>query len=463
MHILKKYVGILLLLTPCLKAGAQQQHTAIPLSELLSKVSTQAPALIADSSAIAINQSVAKETKYNWLPNLNLNYQADIGTNNNVPGAYFGFGIVPSNSGGVRPTNVSNAALSNLGIATMDWEIYNFGGYKAQNKVAGSDVKVTQNQYRLSKYQLQANAIENYLQLFQYQNLLRIQQENIDRNLQIRSFIQSLAKSGVRAGVDTSIAEAELSKSRLGLIELTDKYKQVQLQLSAISGIPYQNIVADTTIVKPLLSFAGQMVTDSKDSLSHPLLGYYESLYQNSKEKENLVKKTYLPKIMVEGAVWGRGSSLSSANEFTALNEGWGLTRSNYLVGLGVSYNLTGLKRKQLKLNTQRNTSRYEQNRLNEQKINLQTSSKQAEVELQTSLQRLMEIPHQLAASQAAYRQKYSLYKNGLIDLIELDIAQNLLYRAEADYATAKYVFCHAIFEKAITQNHIEPLLTSLK
>ncbi|MBB6498317.1 TolC family protein [Pedobacter cryoconitis] len=458
MHLFKKSVGLLLLLAPFSQVSAQQQPT-LKLADLLSRVSTQAPSLQADSSAINISKSIAEDTRYNWLPSLKLNYQSDLGTNNNVPGAYFGFGIVPSNSGGIRPANVSSTALSNLGIATLDWEIYNFGGYKAQNKVASSTVKVVQDQYKLSKYQLQGTVIEDYLQLFHFQNLLHIQEENIQRNQQIRTSIQSLATSGIRAGVDTSIAEAELSKSRLTLIELTNKFKQIQLQLSALSGIPYQNIVADTTMVQPLLNINHQLSSGNSNPSTHPLITYYQSLYQNSKEKENLVKKTYLPKVLLEGAVWGRGSSISNANQFDALNQGWGLSRSNYLVGIGLSYNLTDLKRKKLKLNTQRNTSIYEEKRLAEQKVNLETSIHQADVELQTSLDRLAEIPHQLSAANAAYRQKYSLYKNGLIDLIELNIAQNLLYRAEADYATAKYAFLHAMFEKAITQNQVQLLL----
>lgn len=461
MHFLKKIAGLIILLIPFSRLSAQQHYPALKLTELLSRVAAYAPSLRADSSAINIRQSIAQDTRYNWLPAVKLNYQSDIGTNNNVPGAYFGFGEVPSNSGGVRPSNISTAALSNLGIASLDWEIYNFGGYKAQNSVAGSDVKVVQDQYQLSKYQLQASVIEDYLQLFHFENLLYIQQENIKRNQQIRSSIQSLATNGIRAGVDTSIAAAELSKSRLILIELTNKFKQLQLRLSALSGIPYQSIVADTTLVQPLRLM--NMTKGLDTSFSHPLITYYQSLYQNSKAKENLVRKTYLPKVMLEGAVWGRGSSITPGNQFDALSQGWGFSRSNYLVGLGISYNLTDLKRKQLKLNTQRNTSIYEEKRLETQKINLKTSLYQADVELQTSLDRLKEIPHQLSAANAAYRQKYSLYKNGLIDLIELNIAQNLLYRAEADYATAKYSFLHAMFEKAITQNQVLPLLTALK
>ncbi|WP_235324715.1 TolC family protein [Pedobacter lusitanus] len=451
------------MLIPFLRLSAQQNHPPLKLSELLVSVSDQAPSLQADSSVINIRRSIAEDTKYNWLPAVKLNYQSDIGTNNSVPGAYFGFGIVPSNSGGIRSSNISSTALSNLGIASMEWEIYNFGGYKAQNKVAGSDVKVVQDQYRLSKYQLQASVIENYLQLYYFENLLHIQEDNIKRNEQIRNSIQSLAKSGIRAGVDTSIAEAELSKSRLIQIELNNKFRQIQLQLSALSGIPYQKIIADTTIIEPLRNITGRLTAEQNTSISHPLINYYESLYQNSKEKENLVRKTYLPKIMIEGAVWGRGSSITANNQFDALNQGWGFSRTNYLVGIGVSYNLTDLKRKQLKLNTQRNTSIYEEKRLRTQKVNLKTNIDQADAELKTSVDRLNEIPHQLSAANAAYRQKYSLYKNGLIDLIELNIAQNLLYRAEADYATARYSFLHAVFEQAITRNQVQSLITTLK
>jgi adhesin transport system outer membrane protein len=114
-------------------------------------------------------------------------------------------------------------------------------------------------------------------------------------------------------------------------------------------------------------------------------------------------------------------------------------------------------------LNTQRSTSSYEQKRLAEQSVNLDIQIKQADAELQTAMARLNEIPRQLSASRAAYRQKFSLYKNGLINIIELNIALNLLYRAEADFAIAKYTLCRAVFQKAITRNQVGLVLNSLK
>src|SRR5258707_682848 len=111
MHHHKPYWCLALLLLLAITSHAQQRVT---LKDLLNQVDQKAPALIADSASIAIRQAQANETRSNWLPNLKLNYQADIGTNNNTGGGYFGFGVIPSNSRGVRPDANTAAVLTNL-------------------------------------------------------------------------------------------------------------------------------------------------------------------------------------------------------------------------------------------------------------------------------------------------------------------------------------------------------------
>jgi len=438
-----------------------QQPAPLSLKALLTTVDRKAPALLADSAAIGIKQAQANEVRNNWLPNLKLNYQADIGTNNNVAGGYFGFGIVPSNSSGVRAQNNTNTALVNLGIAAFDWEAYNFGAYAAQNKVANSEITIEQNNFQRSRYQLQAYAIGGYLQLMRLQDYLSIQARTIQRNNQIRKSIQSLAKSGIRPGVDTSIAEAELSKARLNYIELNNQYKQVQLQLSAVSGIPSQNIIPDTLMGDKLSDEIGAPVFINTDTTTHPYINYYKSVLQNSRQREDLVRKQYNPKILVEAAAWGRGSSIEN-DRFGALSNGWGFDRNNYLVGVGVSYNLFDLRRKQLKLRTQKTATDFAAKKLDEQRSLLKLSINQADVELNTARQRLIEIPDQLKAATAGYRQKLSLYKSGLTDIIELNAAVNILFRAETDYAQARYAYTSALFQKAITGNQLPAVLNLL-
>ncbi len=443
-------------------AANAQQSPSVTLKELLNRVSQKAPTLLTDSAAILIRQAQAAETRSNWLPNLRLNYQADVGTSNNTTGPYFGFGIIPSSSGGIHNTNVTTAIADNLGIAAFDWEVYNFGKYGAENRVANSDINVEKNLFAQSKYDLQAFTIGNYLQLLRLQDYLAIQFRNIQRNQEILNSIESLAKSGVRAGVDTSIAEAELSKARLNYIELNNQLKQVQLQLSAVTGLPYQSIVPDSTVETALISQRTAYLFPA-DTSNHPLINFYRSVYQNSLERENLVKKLYNPKISIEAAAWGRGSSVDAAGQYNALSTGYGFQRGNYLVGVGISYNLFDLKREQLKLRTQKASTDYAEKKLQEQLQLLSVSANQADVEMQTALDRLREIPNQLTAANAGYRQKLSLYRNGLTDIIELDAALNLLYRAETDYMQAKYDYANALFQKAITENQVNSVLTLLK
>jgi len=461
---LKVNKGLCLLLVLSVSAmtlKAQQPAPPVTLKQLLVRVDQNAPTLITDSSAIKIRQAQAAEVRNNWLPNLKLNYQADIGTSNNVTGPYFGYGIIPSSSGGIHSSNVTTALSTNLGIASFDWEVYNFGYYGAQNRVAQSNIKVEQNNFYQSKYGLEAYTINNYLLLMSLEDYLVIQARNIQRTQEILRSVSSLTKSGVRPGVDTSIANAELSKARLNYIELNNQFQQVQLQLAEVSGLPYQSIVADTLVANQLLDAPPEAF--NTDTAGHPIINYYQSLYQSSKEQERVVKNQYNPKIFVEGAAWGRGSSVDPEGNYNSLSSGLNFQRSNYLVGLGISYNLFDLRRERLKLNTQKTESDYFHNKLEEQKQLLAASANQANAEMQTARLRLIEIPKQLKAASDGYRQKLSLYKNGLTDIIELDAALSILYRAETDYVQAKYAYTNALFSQAITDNRVSTILNLLK
>ena len=458
---ISKYYLVLLLLfiTSVLKAQSSKQ---LLLKQLLKQVELKAPILLTDSAAISIKRAQAVEIKSNWLPSLKLSYQADIGTSNNTTGPYFGFGIIPSSSGGIHSSGVTTTLADNLGIAAFDWEIYNFGKYSAENKVAQSEIKVERENFAQSKFNLVSYTILNYLQLLRLQDFLNIQSRNINRTLEIRRSIQSLAKSGVIAGIDTSIAEAELSKARLNYIELDNQLKKLQLQLSAISGINYQSIIPDSTLENTLIEQPSAYLF-KPDSINHPLINFYRSVYENNLQREELVKKVYNPKISLDAAAWERGSSVNASGQYNGLSSGLGLQRSNYLVGLSISYNLFDLRKQQLKLNTQKANSDYSLKKLQEEQQLLSTSAKQADVEMQTALNRLKEIPKQLKAANDGYRQKLSLYKNGLTDILELDAALNILYRAETDYMEAKYDYSSALFQKAITENQVNSVLNFLK
>jgi outer membrane protein, adhesin transport system len=432
--------------------------TSMGLKDLLYRVGKQSSFLMSDSAAILIKLAQQNAAKYNALPTFTLNLQGNLGTNNNLPGGYFSYGIVPGNSR-VRNEGSDATILTDLAIASVNYTIYDFGERREQRKVAASDVSVEQLRFNQKKYDLEAYVIDTYLQWLQIEDLLAIQTQNIDRTTEIRQSIMALAKSGIKAGVDTSIAEAEISRLRSNYLELDGQRQQLKIILAAITNTPEEQLRADTTYSSRLIAQSMAAALNDSNNSQHPILQYYQSLYQNSKQKAELVKKSFYPTISLQGAVWGRGSSVSARDEFRALGKGLGLERGNYLVGVGITYDLFDIKRRQLQMRTQEEVTNYANQQYKEKQLLLNLNESKLNARLVTMKQKLLEIPNQLAAAQAAYRQKLSLYKNGLINIVELNIALSVLYRAETDLIAAKYMYCKTLFEKAINSNQVQTLL----
>ena len=437
----------------------QESYVPIKLNQLLSSVSQHAPSLRTDYVRTQVQQARAAEVKNNRLPSLQLSYQADVGSNNNVPGPYFGFGLVPTNNGGIRADNNYQAVSSNLGIAAFQWEVYNFGQFKAQDQLAQAEATVENHRFEQSKYDLQSFTIYSYLQLLKLHDLIEIQSRSIARNQEIRQSIFALVKSGIRAGVDTSMADAEISRSQLSLIELDNQQQQLQIQLATLAGLSPAQIVADTTAEKILFEQVKNAPIELDGGRQHPLVAYYNALFDKTKMEEKLVAYSYRPKLFLSGAVWGRASSVHSDNSYGSLADGFGLQRGNYLVGMGINYNLFDLRRKKVKLHTQRLMVDEAGQKLQEQQANIAMNIAQSATEVETAERRLKEIPRQTKAANAAYRQKFSLYKNGLIDIVEVNVAQNMLNQAERDYITAKYNYYLALFHQVVAQNNVDGFL----
>lgn len=439
------------------------QKRPISLSALVKRVVHFSPELSTDSASVVISEARLAEAKTNILPNFRVGYQTNLGSNNNVAGPYMAFGVVPSNSRGVRPNSTTKAALTNLGIASLDWELYNFGGYAAERKAAKSALNVEQANYAQNSYELRALSIDHYLNLLKYQELLTIQKQAISRTEQIERSIRALAKSGVKAGVDTSIAGAELSKAKLNFIDLNNTFSRIQLELAAISGLQPTSIIADTNMLSKLSNLEMKLLFTRNDSLQHPLLASYKNSYQASLDQERVVQTSFNPKINFQASVWSRGSSIDANDNFNPLWTGLEWQRGNYMVGIGITYNLFDIGRQHVKLNTQKATSQYHLKMLEQQKTLLSNAIAVANQELYTAHQRLAEIPTQLKAAKAGYRQKLSLYKNGLTNIVELNTALSMLFRAETDHVEARYRYMHALFQRAITTNQLDTILTLLK
>jgi outer membrane protein len=178
---------------------------------------------------------------------------------------------------------------------------------------------------------------------------------------------------------------------------------------------------------------------------------------------ENLIKKSYLPKILLAGSSWARGSSIQYSDQYKSLANGLGYQRFNYALGIAFTYNLfNGIyKKDKLAINRyQLQASEYE---LQQQKLALNSSVNQANNALQTTMDNLRELPVQLKSAEDTYQQKLAQYKAGLISLIDLTNASFVLYRSQTDYIETLNDWYLAQLDKAASTGNLIPFIQTIK
>jgi outer membrane protein TolC len=441
------------------------QGQTLPLNKAISLTLANYPSIRAREAQVRSGMASIVETKDRRLPSLNLFEQVDAGTSNNLGAAYFSGGIVPSISGvSARPENVGTVSTGNIGVAYLQWQATNFGGYKAGIREAYSRLRVDSMDLQRERFYLSGIVLQSYLDLIKNYELSLIQLENLRRADTIRLAIRNYVVSGMRPGVDSSLAEAEYSKAQLNYLDIYNAYKQSKVQLSLLTGL-------DTTAIGPELSndslLLGALNSRSyQDSVRsrHPFLDYFHSIYENSQAREFLIRKSYMPKLYVLAAGWVKGSSIKPNGTLDKdLGTGLGYSRSNYLFGLGITYDLFDLRREKDRLNVQKYQTEAALHNYEQQELSLKNADLQASVNLGTAVDKFRQIPIQLSAASDAYRQRLTQYNAGLSNIIDLTNALYVLNRAQTDLINTKDGVWRAIVQKAYADNSIYQLLSILK
>jgi outer membrane protein TolC len=436
----------------------------ISLQALLDKLASNNELLKSRQSQVQARQAEVKSVAYNRLPSLNTMYQATVGSDNNVQGPYLGMGIMPSVTGGSRSVSNLNPVGGSTALVGLDWEAINFGGYKAQSDVAKAELLSQSSIFAKTQYDLNGIAAAYYIELLRQSELQTINEENVSRLRSLLTSINGLITNGIRPGVDSSVASSELSKSLVSLYNAQRGYALTQAQLSSLTGLSAQAIIADTGSEFKLIT-AGSVFTPTMaiDTLHHPDIALYSSLYDLSQAKLRLEKKSYYPKIMLNADAWTRGSSLNSSDHFNSLEQGYIPSRLNYFVGVSMTYDIMNIARKRLGTTVSKYESESSAHRLAQAKIDISNSLQQSLIESDYERKRLSESDHQLHSASIAYEQQANLYRNGLSSIIELDIALSYYIQARKDYLDAKVGYMRSILNYALVTNSFNSMVQTLK
>lgn len=433
----------------------------ISLGELVDASRLHLPVLLQKQALVNSAQASVSDVKQSFLPQVRFSEQLNLGSDNSLAGSYFTMGMTPSTSAGVRSDNTLQAATGNMAVLYGEYDLVNFGLNGSKIRYAGSITGLQVADQQREAFLVAWQVAKLYFAILKQQYRLDADRQNVRRYDSIFTVISALAKSGLKAGADSSQAKAELSKTRITYNQTAAQVEQLKEQLHFYTGIPVTELQADG-FAKQFLIHTPLPVGMADSVTANPLLDYYIKQRDLLLSREQLIRKSYLPRIVLAASVWGRGSSVQYNDKFTSLSNGLGFQRFNYAVGVAFTYNLFNGMYRRSKLTINRFDTEASNYALEQERSLQQSANRQTETVLLTLQANLVEYPVQLKSALDTYHQKLAQYRAGLISLIDLTNASFVLYRSQTDYIEAISDWYLAQLNKAALSGNLNQFIQTL-
>ncbi len=442
-------------------AAVFSQKPSLTLSALNDSADRYLPRLLEKRALVNSALASVAEARHEFIPAVRFNDQVNIGSDNSIAGSYFPYGIVPSTSSGVRAANDYQGASGNLAILYGEYDLFDFGYKNARINYAKSGHDLSQSDLQREMYILHGRICKAYFNLMISEARMTIERETVKRYDTIFNIIHALTTSGIKPGSDSSLAKAELSKSRITYNQLNEQARNFREEISYLTGVPAQAILPDTLLMS--ISKRKNIPDTRADTATNPLIDYYASLSKLYTANERLIAKSYLPKIYLTAATWARGSSIVYDDQYQSLANGFGYQRFNYLAGVSFQYDLFNGIHKKDRLKTfgfEREAADLE---LSQQQVSLASATRQAQNSIDITEKNLLELPIQYQAAVDTYNQKIAQYKAGIITLIDLTNAAFVLDRSLNDYAETTGNWYLAQLDKALATGQLAGFIQSIQ
>lgn len=458
-----KGLGVAGLIAICNMAAAQ----VLTLQDALKTAVENYPTIRSKQNYVESAKSVEKQYRREGLPNLTVAAQQDYGTVNGQNGPLYGFGgFGVASSGLPLPEQNWNSAFGGLYLANLSWDFFAFGRVRKRVEIASTTIQRESADYQQEIFQHQVRVAGAYLNLQAAQRLTRSWQNNLQRADTFKLVVTARAKNGLIAGVDSSLANAESSNARIQLTRARDTEQEMANRLSLLMGVPYNEIQTDSAFVTRIPT---GITNAAADQSKHPTLNWYRKRYEVSDAQSKYLRKLALPVFSMFSVFQSRASGFGSnyAQDQTSYShdyfKGIDPNRSNYLFGLGVTWNLTSPLRVSQQVASQNFISAALRNEyeLADQQLKAQLALSQTKLE--NALANYNEAPKQVKAASDAFQQRTVLYKNGLTTIVDVTTSLYTLNRAETDRDIANNNVWQAFLLKAAASGDFEMFINGLK
>lgn len=435
------------------------QPTTLSIEEAVALAVKNYPSIKASLAKESAEKSAIDLAKTAYLPRLDLLWQTNHATSNNITGYIFPQNVLPNITGPVTPHSSSKTAWGSAAGALLTWEPFDFGLRQANVNLAKAQLEEALNESRLTEFNLMAVVADAYIKVLGAKQTVRAYRAHLERTQTFLTTVESLVKSGLRPEVDRNRAMIEISSAHIKITQAIENERVGLEALGQFLGIPGDQIVLEE---KGLLAPTVSPVSSTYSLEDHPLISLQNTHIKHSLSKEISISNLYAPKVNLLLGASARGSGFDSTGQVVSHSRGLTPTRSNFGVGLSVTFALFDFasidaKKRREEFNTQRERAIYDQ-------IAEELTSKVAEakISVQSAVEVAQQTPTQLEYARDSEKQITARYEAGLVTILEVADAQQQLTQADAGNDIAQLGTWRALLNLSIAQGNLQPFFMQI-
>jgi len=470
-NMMNKKIGYAMLIAAGFMLAAPKIHAqqkTLNLSDAIRTGLINYPSILSKRNYANASAALLQNVRNQYLPDVTASIQQAYGTINgqySVAGLFAG-GSGLSSSGPNYPTQTWNAAFGSIYLFTTNWEFVSFGRLKSKIDLAGKQWMLDSANLDQEKFVQSIKISGAYLNLLIAQRLKENAQSNLERASFVQQTVVARVKNGLNAGVDSSIANADLSAARLSLIQAINTEQVQSNQLCQLINVLPAVLDLDTSY----FSVSPSSFQTSFDLANNPQVAFFKSRIDLSRSTEKYLQKSMLPGLNLFGTFQGKGSGFDynysplvdgsySKNYLDGINP----SRYNYVLGLGIAWNLLSPTKIKQQVRAQEFISAAYQNDYDLVSTQLRDQLLLSDQNIANSIKSIQEVPFEYKAALDAYLQKSVLYKNGLANIVDLQQALYNLNRAETDRSVAYINLWQALLLKTAASGDLGLFMNQVK
>lgn len=446
-------------------AASAVSAQTLTLEQTLEQVAQRYPLIKSKEAKRQASFYHTQNQKGNYFPDLTFGAQQSYGTINAQNGPLYAYGGLGS-AGTSMPLAEQNwnAAFGSLYFANVNWNLFSFGKTRQGVTLAKTQQDVAQHDLIQEVFKQQIKASATYFNLLAAQRFVEVQVRNLERAKVFHAVTAAKVKSGLLAQVDERLAQAEVAFAEITHIKAYDKELEWENQLSDLLDVERQSYVLDSLFFtqRPLVFEQAYTMEN------HPILQWKEQRVKESQALEKFVRRSSLPQLNAFGILQGRGSGFdwNYVQDNTAFtknySQGVGIDRTNYLVGLQLTWNVTHFFRTTSTVKQQEKIVQSLQEDYAKMDRELSNQVLLAKEQYHNATTMLIHSTTEVEAATEAFKQQQTLYENGLSDLVAFTQALYTLQRAELAFEVAQNNIWQALLMQASAQGDIQLLINAI-